>query len=71
MVRRLVSEQEAVEETGIPAATFRNWVATGRLPKPLPELGKYDMKAIDQAIDRISGLGGPANALDNWRARSK
>jgi hypothetical protein len=69
MVRRLVSEQEAVEETGIPLATFRSWVQSKRLPGPLPEIDKYDMKAIDQAIDRISGLGGPANALDAWRAK--
>jgi hypothetical protein len=71
MVRRLVSEKEAVDETGIPAATFRNWVATGKLPRPIPDLGLFDMKAIDQAIDKISGLGGPTNALDAWRMRGK
>jgi hypothetical protein len=69
MGRRLVSEKEAVEETGIPLATFRSWVEIGRLPKPLPDIDKYDMKAIDQAIDRISGLGSGGNALDAWRAR--
>jgi hypothetical protein len=37
------------------------------LPKPLPDCGKYDLKAIDQAIDKISGLGGATNALDAWR----
>jgi len=71
MVRRLVTEKEAVDETGIPLATFRSWVAIGKLPKAIADLGLFDMKAIDQAIDRISGLGGPANALDAWRMRGK
>jgi len=69
MTRRLVSDKEAAEEIGIPLATFRAWVEIGRLPKPLADCGKYDLKAIDAAIDRISGLGGSTNALDAWRAR--
>jgi predicted site-specific integrase-resolvase len=69
MPRRLVSEKEAAEEVGIPLATFKAWVETGRLPKPLADCGKYDLKAIDAAIDRISGLGGASNALDAWRAK--
>jgi hypothetical protein len=67
MVRRLCSESEAVELTGIPLATFRAWVEMGKLPRPISDLGLYDMKAIDQAIDKISGLGSAANALDAWR----
>lgn len=66
---RLVGEKEAAEIIGIELATFRDWVSCGRLPKPMPECGKFDIKAIDAAIDRISGLGGPANALDMWRAK--
>jgi hypothetical protein len=42
-------------------------VATGRLPKPLPELDRYDMKAIHAALDRMSGIGCSGNALDRWR----
>jgi hypothetical protein len=71
MVRRLVSEKEAVEETGIPLATFRSLVQSKRLPGPLPEIGKFDLKALDAAIDRLSGLGGATNALDAWRMRGK
>ena len=37
------------------------------LPKPLPDCGKFDLKAIDAALDRISGLGSASNALDAWR----
>ena len=66
---RLVDEKEAAENVGIPIATFRAWVESGRLPPPLPDCGKYDLKAIDAAVDRISGLGNSTNALDAWRAR--
>jgi hypothetical protein len=48
-------------------ATFRHLVACGRFPKALPEFDLFDMKAIDAAIDRMSGLGTPGNALDKWR----
>ena len=67
---RLVSENEASEATGLPLATFRAWVQSGRLPKPIPDCGLFDLKALDAAIDRVSGLGGPANALDAWRAKN-
>jgi hypothetical protein len=66
---RLVSEKEAAEAIGLELATFRAWVSCGRLPKPIEDCGKFDLKAIDAAVDRISGLGGGANALDAWRAK--
>jgi len=68
---RLVSEKEAAENVGLELATFRDWVRSGRLPQPIPECDRYDLKAIDAALDRVSGLGGPANALDGWRAKFK
>ena len=66
---RLVSEKEGAEAIGLELATFRSWVASCKLPKPIAECGKYDLKAIDAALDRISGLGGPTNALDAWKAK--
>jgi hypothetical protein len=66
---RLVTEKQAAETIGIELATFREWVSCGRLPKPIPECGKFDLKAIDAAIDRISGLSNPSNALEAWRAK--
>jgi hypothetical protein len=67
---RLVTEGEAAEAVGLPVATFRAWVSSGRLPQPILDCGKYDLKAIDAALDRISGLGSPANALDAWRTKA-
>ena len=66
---RLVGEKEAADTVGLDLATFRAWVASGRLPRAIPDCDKYDLKALDFALDRISGLGGPTNALDAWRAK--
>jgi predicted site-specific integrase-resolvase len=71
MTPRLATEHEAAGATGLDVSTFRAWVASGRLPKPIVDCGKFDMKAIDAAIDRISGLGSPTNALDAWRAKAE
>jgi hypothetical protein len=69
MARRFLSDKEAAAEIGLELSQFKAWVQSGRLPKPLAEIDKYDLKAIDAAIDRISGLGGGTNALDAWRAK--
>jgi hypothetical protein len=66
MCTRLATEQQAAEAIGLELATFRSWVQCGRLPKPLPDCGLFDMKAINAALDRISGLVSPSNALDAW-----
>ncbi len=64
---RLATEVNAAKRLGLPLATFRSLVESGRLPKSIEEFGLYDMKALDAALDRLSGLGGPTNALDAWR----
>ena len=68
---RLVDEKEAAEHIGLPLATFRNWVELGKLPKPLPDVGLWDIKALEAALDRVSGLGASGNALDAWRAKGR
>ena len=66
---RLVAEKEAADFAGLDLSVFRAWVASGKLPKPIADCNKFDIKAIDAALDRVSGLGGPSNALDAWRAK--
>ena len=68
---RLGSEKEAADYVGLEVATFRVWFSSGRLPQPIADCGKYDLKAIDLAIDGISGIGGATNALDAWRSKSR
>jgi len=66
---RLATEKEAADYIGLDLATFRSWVEYGRLPKPLVDCEKFDLKAVDVALDCISGLGSSSNALDTWLQR--
>ena len=66
-VRRFLSDVDAATQLGLPLATFRSLVEAKLLPRPLPEVGLYDMKALDLACDRLSGLGSAKNALDAWK----
>ena len=70
-VARLMTEQQAAEYVGIPISQFRYWVACSRLPQPLLDSELYDLRAIDAALDKLSGIGGAANALDAWRLTRK
>ena len=70
-VPRLLTETQAAQAVGLELATFRAWVASGRLPGPIADCGKFDIKAIDAALDCISGLVGTTNALDTWRAKRR
>jgi excisionase family DNA binding protein len=47
---------EAAAYLGLTSATFAKWVADGRAPKPLPGTRRWDRKAIDLALDKISGI---------------
>lgn len=67
MIPRFGSESMGAERLGLPLATFRHWVRIGRLPGPVPDLDLYDLKALDAACDRMSGLGSADSALDAWR----
>jgi excisionase family DNA binding protein len=53
---RLLSGPDAAAYLGISRATFAKWVANGRAPKPLPGTRRWDRKAIDLALDQISGI---------------
>jgi hypothetical protein len=70
-MQRLASEKEAAAYFGFDLATFRARVASGHFPRPLPDCNKYDLKAIDAALDLISGLSSATTTapLDRWRAK--
>lgn len=64
---RLLSGKAAAAYCSMTAATFSQWVAAGRLPRPLPGTRRWDRKAIDLALDKLSGIepttGGDAAEL--------
>ncbi len=59
---RLISGPGAAAYLGLTPAAFSKWVSEGRIPKPLPGTRRWDRKAIDMALDRISGIESPVSA---------
>ena len=53
---RLMTGTQAAEYCELVPATFSAWVAAGRLPPPLPGTRRWDRRAIDAALDKLSGL---------------
>jgi hypothetical protein len=51
-----MSGADAAAYCGVTAATFARWISDGRVPKPLPGTRRWDRKAIDLALDRLSGI---------------
>jgi hypothetical protein len=70
LLPRLVNEGQAAAAIGLELATFHAWVADGRLPRPLPDCGRYDLKAIHLALDRMSGIGVDARQSNDRLERS-
>ena len=64
---RLVTEALAANRVGLALSVFRHRVGAGRSPGPLLDTDLYDVRALDAALDKLSGLNRPSNALDAWR----
>lgn len=69
---RRLTIADAAAYCGLTPGGFRQWVSIGRLPPSLPGTHRWDRKAIDFALDRLSGLpAGSAseaeeNDMDRW-----
>ena len=53
---RCLTITDAAAYCGLTPSGFRHWVALGRLPTALAGTHRWDRKAIDFALDRLSGL---------------
>jgi len=62
---RLIGRQEAAAYCGISPTCFSMWVATHKMPPPIPGTRKWDRRAIDAKLDEISGLA-PAEPEDRY-----
>lgn len=51
-----MSGPDAAAYLGLTSTAFHKWVAEGRIPKPLPGTRRWDRKAIDLALDKVSGI---------------
>lgn len=56
--QRLLSRTEAAAYCGFKPSAFSAHVLAGRLPAALPGLRKWDRKAIDTHLDKLSGIDG-------------
>lgn len=72
MTARLVSKDGICEYLGqISASTYDAWHAKGIVPGPVRGTNRYDIRAHDAALDRISGLdkanaGATLSPLEDW-----
>jgi hypothetical protein len=55
-----MSGPDAAAYLGITGASFAKWVSEGRIPKPLPGTRRWDRKAIDLALDKLSDIVAPS-----------
>lgn len=66
-----MSGTEVASYCGITLATLSKWVAEGRLPPPLSGTRRWDRKALDLALDKLSGIETPLSKEDaerEWQA---
>lgn len=68
---RLLSKSEAAAYCGLKSSRFSSWVKEGIIPPSLPGTYKWDRKALDQHLDKISGIEQPKelSPLEEWRAK--
>jgi predicted DNA-binding transcriptional regulator AlpA len=69
---RLLSRREAAAYCGLSKSGFSRWIKSGLLPPALPHTTRWDIKSIDIALDRLSGIlakNETGSALDDWRAK--
>lgn len=76
MNKRIVNNTEARNYLGISRTLFEKLQKQGVIPQPLPGTKRYDIKAIDKALDRIALSGGThiddpdeqAASYERWKA---
>jgi predicted DNA-binding transcriptional regulator AlpA len=68
---RLLNRNQAAAYCCLSVQGFDRWVRVGRLPAPIGGTTRWDLKAVDAALDLASGLSNSPSAspLDQWRAK--
>jgi hypothetical protein len=64
--RRDLSLRPKLRGTAESPATCAKWVLTGILPASLPVIGKYDMRALIAALDKLSGINSVEQSDDSF-----
>jgi hypothetical protein len=63
---RLITKAQAAKYCGTSAATFAKWVLAGILPSTVSITGKYDMRALNAALDKLSGINSVEQSEDSF-----
>lgn len=66
---RLMTRAEAATYCGLSLQSFSRWVRDGLLPKALAGTARWDARAVDLALDRLSGISpqpNDNNPFDLW-----
>jgi|SaaInlStandDraft_5_1057022.scaffolds.fasta_scaffold47180_1 hypothetical protein len=67
---RLLSRQHAATYCGVSLETFDDYRRRGIVPDPVDGTARWDIKLIDQWLDRASGIvSDMATPLDEWRTQ--
>lgn len=70
---RGLSKADAASYCGCDSlSAFDDWIRRGIVPGPIPGTHKWDRKAIDRALDKLSGIvpqSDTAAAYDEWKAK--
>lgn len=69
MNARLLTREGAAEYCSLSPEGFDDWRRRKLVPGPLPGTHRWDRKALDAALDKLSGLEGgqEETALQKWR----
>lgn len=68
MTPRLLTKAQAAEYCGYKPRRFAELVSDGVLPKSIPATHRWDKKALDRALDRLSGIStNSLSPLERWR----
>jgi hypothetical protein len=51
-----MSREAAAAYCDLSVEAFSEWIELGRLPGPFPNTHRWDRKAIDLAMDKLSGI---------------
>lgn len=71
--KRGLTAEQAAEYCGCETVdAFQTWVRRRIVPGPIPGTHRWDRKAIDAALDRLSGLTKDAgtSSFDDWARRN-
>ncbi len=67
---RLLTRTAAAKYCSLSEQGFSSWVRAGRLPAPILGTNRWDIVAIDAALDRLSQIDSNVekNEFDQWKA---